>query len=715
MKNYFNWIRKGEINIILDSIKIENIRSIKQLELKFPSSTMLFFGDIGSGKSSVLKAIEFALFGTLNAADLSGDSLLRRGENKGTVELSFIIDNTKYLIKRGLRKSKKKDRESVVSQDKGFLKIYQSDGVEELSLAATDLRRNILEILKYSITRYERAHKIPLFRYTVYTPQEEIKEIILAKAENRFEILKEVFGIEKYEIALRNIDIIKDYLKDGLKEIKIYLESLGDPEAFIPEKELEIEDQKQIIEIKQKDLRLKQEEVKKENSSLDSLQSGLNKYSKNIAEISSKQSIIKDTLDSIESNKKTIENILKEIEEKNGELGDLPILELDVHLKEGQLERKIEETNDIILRDEKNKNLLEDKINNIDTLIKEGKCSLCGQKVHEKERFNSELKETKDKLEILEKSLEETNLKLNDFRSQLKNLRIYKENQANRKLLEELIKEKKKQVEEMNKSIDILNDKIQRNKNEIQSILKKYQIENIKEFERFESELKEKVQRQKDIINSLLKEESELKEKLGVQKATLSQLETDLKRLVEALEKKKKLMQRYEYLIDLENWIRDQFPILIRDIEREILASSALQFNEYFKEWFQILVEDENVDVEIQLDDFEPIIMVNGYNSPFRDLSGGERSALSLAYRLALNKIINERYQEVKTKDLLILDEPTDGFSQEQINKMQDIFEKLNTTQMIIISHERNLDSFVTDIFNFKKERHETKVKREVV
>jgi len=86
-----------------------------------------------------------------------------------------------------------------------------------------------------------------------------------------------------------------------------------------------------------------------------------------------------------------------------------------------------------------------------------------------------------------------------------------------------------------------------------------------------------------------------------------------------------------------------------------------------------------------------------------------------LAYRLALNKIINERYQEVKTKDLLILDEPTDGFSQEQINKMQEIFEKLNTAQMIIISHERNLDSFVTDIFNFRKENHITKVKKEII
>jgi len=34
---------------------------------------------------------------------------------------------------------------------------------------------------------------------------------------------------------------------------------------------------------------------------------------------------------------------------------------------------------------------------------------------------------------------------------------------------------------------------------------------------------------------------------------------------------------------------------------------------------------------------------------------------------------------------------------------------------MIIISHERNLDSFVTDIFNFRKENHITKVKKEII
>ncbi|KKK93595.1 hypothetical protein LCGC14_2691320 [marine sediment metagenome] len=109
------------------------------------------------------------------------------------------------------------------------------------------------------------------------------------------------------------------------------------------------------------------------------------------------------------------------------------------------------------------------------------------------------------------------------------------------------------------------------------------------------------------------------------------------------------------------------------------------------------------------------MINVNGYDSPFHDLSGGEKSAISLAYRLGLTKIINERYQDVKTKDLLILDEPTDGFSQQQVNRMQEIFDTLNTAQMIIISHERSLDSFITDIFTFKKANHQTKVVKEIV
>ena len=179
------------------------------------------------------------------------------------------------------------------------------------------------------------------------------------------------------------------------------------------------------------------------------------------------------------------------------------------------------------------------------------------------------------------------------------------------------------------------------------------------------------------------------------------------------LDYKTKLTGELEYVKDLHLWTKEQFPTLLRDIEGQILISSAQLFNSYFKQWFNVLVEEGNIEVEIRITDFQPMINVNGHESPFKDLSGGEKSAISLAYRLGLTKIINERFQDVKTKDLIILDEPTDGFSQQPVNRMQEIFGNLNTAQMIIISHERALDSFVTDIYTFKKNNHITTVERE--
>ena len=49
--------------MLLNSIIIDNIRSYEHEEVEFPRGISLFEGDIGSGKSTVLMAIEFALFG----------------------------------------------------------------------------------------------------------------------------------------------------------------------------------------------------------------------------------------------------------------------------------------------------------------------------------------------------------------------------------------------------------------------------------------------------------------------------------------------------------------------------------------------------------------------------------------------------------------------------------------------------------------------------
>ncbi|PIN81373.1 hypothetical protein COV13_01505, partial [Candidatus Woesearchaeota archaeon CG10_big_fil_rev_8_21_14_0_10_32_9] len=78
--------------MLLKSLHLENIRSYNSLDLEFQKGKTLLSGDIGSGKTTILLAIEFALFGLIRGA-LSGSALLRHGKQTGRVELEFEIDN----------------------------------------------------------------------------------------------------------------------------------------------------------------------------------------------------------------------------------------------------------------------------------------------------------------------------------------------------------------------------------------------------------------------------------------------------------------------------------------------------------------------------------------------------------------------------------------------------------------------------------------------
>ncbi|KKL72468.1 hypothetical protein LCGC14_2084610, partial [marine sediment metagenome] len=672
----------------------------------FPQTTMLFYGDIGSGKSSVLKAIEFALFGTLKSADLSGDSILRRGENKASVELTFLLDGDRYVIKRGLSKNKKGN----VSQTKGSLSINDS----EMSYAATDLRRKILETLNYSVTRYERAQKIDLFRYTVYTPQESVKEILEADPEKRFEILKDVFGIEKYEIALRNIKIIRDFLRDDIKETEVRINQFEGIEDEIPEKVNELRVQVSKISSMEKESELKQNELNLIQKDLDEIKSKKEDVSKKLIELGNKEKIFKEYEELKKQYAKDLKTAQNNIKINEEEAKKIVLVDISITLTEDQIREQISEVRKGISEKEKNKAVIEQKIKDREELLEKGKCSLCGQEIHEEKRFKEELKDAIDKVDGLSKEIDILSKNIEQLEIDLKKLQEYTSNKGKIGLYEKLVEASKRQEEDNQKKLDEIINKIVQLQKEINETLKIFKITNITELERLESDIKENLNSLEDEIEKLKSQKNAIEVDLSAERKTQEYLKKEVDDLKAWLEEKRKLKEKLEYSTEIRNWVIEKFPTLLRDIERQILISSARDFNTFFKEWFGILVEDGNIEVEIRPDDFQPIINVNGYDSPFRDLSGGEKSAISLAYRLGLTKIINERYQDVKTKDLLILDEPTDGFSQQQVNRMQEIFETLNTAQMIIISHERTLDSFITDIFTFKKSNHQTKVVREI-
>jgi exonuclease SbcC len=91
-----------------------------------------------------------------------------------------------------------------------------------------------------------------------------------------------------------------------------------------------------------------------------------------------------------------------------------------------------------------------------------------------------------------------------------------------------------------------------------------------------------------------------------------------------------------------------------------------------------------------------------GYSLDVNSLSGGERTSVALAYRLALN--VTSRAAVGLEPDLLILDEPTDGFSSVQLTKLNQVLDGLRTAQVIMVSHERELETYVNHICKVTKE-----------
>ena len=122
------------------------------------------------------------------------------------------------------------------------------------------------------------------------------------------------------------------------------------------------------------------------------------------------------------------------------------------------------------------------------------------------------------------------------------------------------------------------------------------------------------------------------------------------------------------------------------------------------------LIDDASKDSQLD-EDFTPIIEQDGELQDFDNLSGGEKTSVSLAYRLSLNTMMRRNTESLKS-NLLILDEPTDGFSKSQLSKVRDVLKELGSEQIILVSHERELETYVDNIFQVSKSQGYSKIKR---
>ncbi len=239
--------------------------------------------------------------------------------------------------------------------------------------------------------------------------------------------------------------------------------------------------------------------------------------------------------------------------------------------------------------------------------------------------------------------------------------------------------------------------------------------EEISLISKYNEELGKKLESLKDVeaaydrLRHELDSAKEKEKQLELNEVSLKKEIEGIQNLADSLRKdigiKEKAKESMEKIKGLQTWFDDYFVKLVSLMEKHIMNRVHKEFSELFAEWFSTLIEDDVFSVRLD-NEFTPIVEQNGYETSLENLSGGEKTAVALAYRLALNKVINDVVSNVRTKDLIILDEPTDGFSSAQFDKVKEVLEELKMKQIIIVSHESKVETFVEHIINISKNNH---------
>lgn len=805
--------------MILNSLVLENIRSYSHEEVEFPRGITLFEGDIGSGKSTILMAIEFALFGL---GSQKGESLLAKKADDGYAILEFTVDDQKYEIKRALKR-----RSTGVNQDPKNSYIKTNDQKEPLS--PSELKQRILQILKFNEPGNPNSVS-RIFRYAVYTPQEEMKKV-LGDTKTRLETIRRAFGIEDYAIAAANARDIaasiklqvarfeerfsdtaqledenkasenlvveinakisqldkerngleaknilvdkrsKQLQKQNLEKVKLegtkdkLEEKIEDDESSIESTEIDIDDAKEEVdELKEKLTELSKikkptvktvVEIEKEivkfqkindglvksetiASELSSIISKLSKVSgKNKKEMqketTSKEKILENTLQTFEQSEKEVESLKKQktkyetnIENvqanisKFAKLGaQCPVCKQKItteHLKEleGERKTKLDKLNaelkkivDSFFETKKQHTKLSKDIEKLESEILENQQMI--PQIEEFEEKSAKFAQIEAKIKELqiqnkipkEKFVYETNEPV-EYLSALKDALVEYENSLAMTVETEKNHEKTlKSISKYQTDLKSLEVNITKNKKEIQSIEKQ-----LKSFADIDDE-----------IRSTDKEFKENSEKINQVSASSASSKQNLKNEQEKISiNKEKIAESQKWKIEHDKfseyfeWLTVFFIPTISQIEKQVLLSILQSFNETYHRWYSILVEDPTKESSID-EDFTPIVRQDGYDQEIGYLSGGEKTSIALAYRLTLNSLMRKETESLKS-NLLILDEPTDGFSKNQLGKIREVLDELKSQQIILVSHEKELEAYVDNIFQISKEDGISKISR---
>jgi exonuclease SbcC len=666
----------------LHSLELENLRSYKAGRVEFPAGVILLEGDIGCGKSSLLYAIEFALFGL---GDLNASFLLRNTANAGWVKLAFSVDDKACVVYRSLERKK-----DSVQQGNGWL---EENGVRK-DYAPSEIKPAVLKILGFNESPSPKSLST-IYRYAVFTPQEEMKRILEEKPEDRMQTLRKAFGIEEYKQARENAELVRKIVRDQTKFIE---GGLGELDGLLSEKknlERELENAMeresksgelaQLLSNELDVLKTRLKKLAEKKSVFETLSAELPHLERQFSEKQKQLVRLRSSLKDFSLEKTSVETQLKTIVPSKKALD---VLELEKSVSELRLQ--IESASSEL-------GVLDARLGDYAALKKTGECPTCGQTLsadftQKTGELSGHAAEKRALLTGLKNEEGKTRLELDEARDFVLKKKRFDDLTLRLKNIEKQDAENKAQCETLENEMPMLERELKTR----QTALEKEKPAVV------ELQSAEKAADAKELdLRKALQEKSAA----GSEVKKLGERIVSIERKLEEKEKQKLALNA---LKERASWLEGFFSPALSTIESHVMLGLSQDFDTLFRKWFSLLVESDELAVASN-ERFEPLVEINGYEQSFQTLSGGEKSALALAYRLALNSVVRTTATS-RRENLLILDEPTDGFSKEQLARMRDVFLQLDCKQVLLVSHERELEAFANKIYKIEKSGGESRI-----
>jgi exonuclease SbcC len=692
----------------IETVELENIRSHINSTVTFNRGFNCLVGGLGRGKSSILYAIDFALFG--DPLTRSYEYLLREGANAGKVTLKFVHAGKTYTLTRALKR-----RGKGVSQDAEQLKFFEED-----KLIASVKNEAVAEQLK-AITALDKE----IFREIIWVRQEHLKELLDVAPRERQKRLDQLFGLSDYEVAWSNLAAVqrdyeterkvyeKDYDVVGREKLQVDYNTIVQDFATL---ENELQDlRRKVVEAEiafneaakklqsLEELRKQTEELQKKEARLQANLINIEDINAKLAEeIEKKKGLAKELEQRLKS-LETQENSLQSQLEKIGLNPNQTLEELRLYLSSLN-----EQMSSLRGESEATRKEMQASQKRVQSLAKENKCPLCLQPLSEqyKENLQTQLNqeniERERRLSELQKNMEELERLYTTVNNVVGNLQLIVPRKED---LKTRISEERDSL----KNLAVEFEQKQLEETEIRSQLAAVR-EEIKRFDLAELESARKLRDRAFEHYSGLKSKVEIMES---RKRDMAQRIDDLKERLDRAQEKVERMEKIGKLLEIINGIRNAY----RSIQPRLRSEFVTILERVVQQVLDSLVGTEGYPLVVEIDEtYTPFIKSEeGYQRDSSNLSGGERTLLAFAYRLGLGQLILQSRMG-QSLNLLLLDEPTESLGREDgsVDRLAEAISRLKSIEQIIaVTHSEAFAEKAEHVIRLEKEAGVSKVSME--